>query len=366
MKIDTSPNSSTDHVPDVTEDAGDLQSLSHPVSAQDQRTREQNRRLRWLAAALALTSVVLVIIVLSQIRRVQQAQDFAQVIQSTAMSEANVRTTAQAEARMWQAEAEAAESTIEVLRTEVENDKSTAETTEATAEALRTEVEDPQATEGPEQQAQIALARHLTLQAHHILDNLTAESPRALLLAVESLRRYPESAAAQVVADSMVQSPQISVVEAMGIAGYDLTFVMAFSPDARRIIVTACNEKDGGSFCVGGLADIWEVPTMRKVSQIRHEAWVTAVSFSPDGQRVVTGGFDGTARVWDANTGREISRMTHKGGVNAVSFSPDGQWVVSGGSDGIARVWDANTGREISRTVHGHEVYSAVFSPDGQ
>jgi len=37
---------------------------------------------------------------------------------------------------------------------------------------------------------------------------------------------------------------------------------------------------------------------------------ITAVGFSPDGKRIVTGSWDQTARVWDADTGKELRRLT--------------------------------------------------------
>jgi WD40 repeat protein len=353
MKMGISPNPPTeDHSSDLAEGAGESQPVSHPFYAQDQRTQVQNRRLRWLAAALALLTVVLVIIVLGQVRRVQQAQDLAQTIQSTAVSEENVRTTAQAEARTWQTEAEAAGSTIEALRAEVGNGKPTAGATEAVFEALHTEVEDAQATAGLEQQAQIALARHLTLQARYILDNLPEQSPSALLLAVESLRRYPERAADQLVADGLALLPR----ETTRITHELSVIAVALSPDGRWAV--------SGSY--DGTARVWEVETGREIARMTHQMWVTAVAFSPDGRWIVSASDDGTIRVWEAATGREVSQMAYRGGVMAVAFSPDGQWVVSGSYDGTARVWEATTGREVGRVTHDEPVTAVAFSPDGQ
>jgi len=57
----------------------------------------------------------------------------------------------------------------------------------------------------------------------------------------------------------------------------------------------------------------------------------------------------------------------HTGGVRSVSFSPDGQTIVSGSRDKTIRVWLVESG-ELVRTLEGHtdEVYSVSFSPDGQ
>ena len=72
-----------------------------------------------------------------------------------------------------------------------------------------------------------------------------------------------------------------------------------------------------------------------------HIGAVTCLVFSPDGERLVTSGEDGTVKVWNANTGQEILILRgHAGAVNSVAFSPDGNRIISGGEDGTVRIWD--------------------------
>ena len=40
-----------------------------------------------------------------------------------------------------------------------------------------------------------------------------------------------------------------------------------------------------------------------------HTGWVSSVSFSPDGTRIVTGSEDQTAKVWDARTGTALLEL---------------------------------------------------------
>ncbi|CAG7852864.1 SubName: Full=Uncharacterized protein {ECO:0000313/EMBL:CCA76038.1}; Flags: Fragment [Serendipita indica DSM 11827] len=63
-----------------------------------------------------------------------------------------------------------------------------------------------------------------------------------------------------------------------------------------------------------------------------HQRSVTAVSFSPDGTRIVSGSSDRTIRQWDAETGQPLGEplQGHEYSVNAVACSPDGTQVVSG------------------------------------
>jgi len=68
-----------------------------------------------------------------------------------------------------------------------------------------------------------------------------------------------------------------------------------------------------------------------------HEGPVTALAYSPDGRRIVTGGGpdDPTVRVWDAGSGAELECLHgHRGSVLGAAYSPNGHWIVSGSSDG--------------------------------
>ena len=52
---------------------------------------------------------------------------------------------------------------------------------------------------------------------------------------------------------------------------------------------------------------------------------IKAVSFSPDGKRIVSGTNARTLKVWDAQTGQEtLTLKGHSGSVTSVSFSPPG------------------------------------------
>jgi WD40 repeat protein len=76
-----------------------------------------------------------------------------------------------------------------------------------------------------------------------------------------------------------------------------------------------------------------------------HEGWVLSVDFSPDGQRLVSGGYDTRAAVWDIESRRVVTRFAgHHAAVQAVRFMPDGMGVVSSGDDNQICIWDADGG----------------------
>ena len=133
---------------------------------------------------------------------------------------------------------------------------------------------------------------------------------------------------------------------------------VAFSPDGDRVLT--------GSW--DGTARVWDAVTGEPVTgPLEHGGNVVSVAFSPDGDRVLTGSWDGTARVWDAVTGEPVTGpLEHGGNVVSVAFSPDGARVLTGSSDETARVWDAVTGEPVTGPLeHGGNVVSVAFSPDG-
>ena len=78
-----------------------------------------------------------------------------------------------------------------------------------------------------------------------------------------------------------------------------------------------------------------------------HGTRVKAAAFSPDGERVVSGSWDGTIWIWDTETGGIISTFQgHTRPVTSVAFSVDGRQIISVSSDYVIRLWDAHRQQE--------------------
>ena len=84
---------------------------------------------------------------------------------------------------------------------------------------------------------------------------------------------------------------------------------------------------------------------------------VVAVSWSPDGKRIVSASCGGSqVQVWDAINGSHYFTYTGHpaNGVLTVAWSPDGSRIASAGDDGNVRVWDASTGQDVFFNHFGH------------
>ena len=80
---------------------------------------------------------------------------------------------------------------------------------------------------------------------------------------------------------------------------------------------------------------------------------VTSLTWSPDGQYLATGCYDGITRTWD-NTGKLINTLkAHTGPVFSLKWSKTGTYILSGSYDRRAIVWNAQTG-EIFKTFLLH------------
>ncbi len=108
--------------------------------------------------------------------------------------------------------------------------------------------------------------------------------------------------------------------------------------------------------------------TLSRLPLRGHAGEVRAVSFSSDGERVLTASADGTARVWGARDGHvQVTLDGHQGALLDARFSPDGTKIVTApGRRGPAALWDARDGRLLARLGEGDVgVDAARFSPDG-
>jgi hypothetical protein len=143
---------------------------------------------------------------------------------------------------------------------------------------------------------------------------------------------------------------------------------VAWSPDGARL---AAGAQDGTIRVVEGLgrtprAHVFKAHEPRRMGDGRVDG-VRTVAWSPQGDRLASGGIDRLVKLWDPIRGVELARMPeHKSWILAVSWSPDGKRLASASADFLITVWDVET-REKLATMRGHNdwVDAVAWSPDG-
>ena len=136
-----------------------------------------------------------------------------------------------------------------------------------------------------------------------------------------------------------------------------------FSPDGNWLATTSGwdNPVEPGGLVVWNLAEskarwVW-----------KQESAIRCAAFSPRGQWIAFGDFAGVVRVLDMATGelvREFPPLAKL--VNSVAWTPDGRRLVIGGFDESVHVHDPTTGRSLLSRELGAGVTSVAVSADGQ
>jgi WD40 repeat protein len=95
------------------------------------------------------------------------------------------------------------------------------------------------------------------------------------------------------------------------------------------------------------------------------DAWIYAISFSPDGKMILCGSINSYALVRDASSGKATDTLDHRNYVRVACYSPDGKYILTGSGDNTAKLWDASS-KKLLQTFCGHTrgINSAIFSPN--
>jgi WD40 repeat protein/serine/threonine protein kinase/tetratricopeptide (TPR) repeat protein len=152
----------------------------------------------------------------------------------------------------------------------------------------------------------------------------------------------------------------------------DPVSAVAFSPDGTRLITGTQRLGTGGP----RYAYLWDRASGQPIGQpMEHADAITTVAFSPDGNLVLTGSgaWDGTAKLWDGHTGKQHGPVLEYGFGSSIyvgTFSKDGRSVLLGGYAKehfeTARMWDVQTGKRVGAPLaHKSEVKALAYSPDG-
>ncbi|OOO09066.1 WD-40 repeat-containing protein [Aspergillus oryzae] len=130
---------------------------------------------------------------------------------------------------------------------------------------------------------------------------------------------------------------------------------LAVSPDGR--LVTA----------VGQGLQLWDKTMDSPIQTFEgHAREISGVTFSPNGELLVSCSADGTVRVWDTNlvtAHKALQRHSYE--VAATRISPDGRLLGSGSTDYKLQLWDIATGMPLQvLDDYSGKSSTLTFSPD--
>jgi WD40 repeat protein len=122
-----------------------------------------------------------------------------------------------------------------------------------------------------------------------------------------------------------------------GPGGGGRIYAMALSPDGRRL--AASGEFD--AVCPGACEAIrlYDFASGELKALLSYSAGAVSLAFSPDGSKLISGSVDGNGIIWDVERATPLHRLNgHPDRVSAVGFTPDGARAVTG-SGKTLRFW---------------------------
>ncbi|RKF62733.1 putative WD repeat-containing protein C9G1.05 [Erysiphe neolycopersici] len=96
-----------------------------------------------------------------------------------------------------------------------------------------------------------------------------------------------------------------------------------------------------------------------------HKGYIYGVSFSPDGNKLVSVGADRRIQLYDGKSGNpdvDIGAGEHKGSIFGVSWSSDSKKIVTASADQTVKLWDVEIGKAVQTWRFGSEEKSDIFN----
>lgn len=210
----------------------------------------------------------------------------------------------------------------------------------------------------------------------HIYDARSGDEIRTLDFVpsvIFDYARFAVSPDGKIVAATYTRDPNVSMAQGISLmdasTGKELHRLeqhtgqitqVTFSADGQRLL-TASND---------GSVVIWDSATGQPVRTLKgHSQPVRDADFSTDSSRVLDCSNDGTVVEWNVKTGKPLLTLEAPNKIRAtsVAYSRDESLIVAGLADGTLQIWGERTGR-LLKTVPGvnSPIMNVAVSPDGQ
>lgn len=132
-----------------------------------------------------------------------------------------------------------------------------------------------------------------------------------------------------------------------------------------------------GAIVTGDLAGyvaLWSADYRLQARHNLHEGSVLALTASPDGRFLASGGQEREVYLWDTLALQQATSILplrtlsgHLANITVLHYSPDGRYLASGSVDKSVRLWDTDTGQQIALMEGSRLAISGIgFTADGQ
>ncbi|MFI6901085.1 helix-turn-helix domain-containing protein [Nonomuraea sp. NPDC050394] len=132
---------------------------------------------------------------------------------------------------------------------------------------------------------------------------------------------------------------------------------VTFSPDGQTLVSASAD----------GRVLLWDVSTGRRRGEIRTDGPGTGLAYRPSGRPLLAVRGAGSVLLVDPSTRAVVTTVPSSGGVGELTFSPDGKLLAIAETDGAVMLIDLGTGQPTARLAgHAGAVTAVAFSPTGR
>jgi WD40 repeat protein/transcriptional regulator with XRE-family HTH domain len=305
----------------------ELESAQKLAESESRSSKKLHKRAIYLSLALLITFIFVVLAIIfarqsdlnAQLAR--YGQETADAASTIAINESFAHTTAEALALNQRSTAEAA-------RLQAIGQANIAATAEARAEG----------------EARVNLSLNLAAAAQKAND--AGLGDLALALARQAVN---------------LDQPPVEAIQALRMIAYSpgtrgllmghshSVTAAAISPDGKVAFSGSCSHLDDQGACQAGELILWVLGTFEEINRWSgHESWVTAVTISRDGQKLISGAQDGSLLIWDLSGRQEGTFVGHQGRITSLVIVPTTGNLLSGSADGTLILWDINTQNSLT------------------
>lgn len=365
----------------------ELEAAQKLAESESRSSKKLRRRAVYLSLALLVTFILVVVAVIFARQAnlnaliAQERQEKADIASTLAINESLAHATAEAAAVDQRSTAEAA--SLQAI--DQANIRATAE---ARAEG----------------EARVNLSLSLAAAARQA--NQSGQSDLALALAWESVKLdQPPSQAIKSLREVALGTGTRAVLSGLKFPAQ----AVDIAPDAQTAISAGCAQEDSQGACQDGELILWDLVTMKEINRwSAHHDVVNKVTYTSDGQYLISSGLDGSLIVWNFKgekiqqltdlpglitalaalsnsdemllslndgsmflwnftTGDKKAFLTSSSPITALAIASQAPIIVTAHQDGSLTLWDLNTGQPMRFFPdQGSAIESVVVSPDGK